>query len=272
MQDITWITKNHSDLVYDFFQMRVVPPGTGDAKSPVDIALQKTLTEQLQKKLVGYTIVGEEVIPGYLHQFPDNITPGQPIAATDITDGTANFLKKVEPDFGTTVGVQHGRTPVFGVVCTISVLLQRLVGALRLTITSNADGQVIVNGKPVGASKTYVPGKEKMSFGLGKNRPPTELATLQSNVLGIDPNALRPGCASISFALVLLGKLDCYVSWKEKWTNIVPIYYLAKQAGLYINIDPDTLDLNAPFCLIISTVEFEENYLRGSELAKLLEN
>ena len=79
---------------------------------------------------------------------------------------------------------------------------------------------------------------------------------------------VRYSCASYSFLQVFNGAMDAYISMKERWTNIAPLYHFAEILGYYISIDINTVPKNEDFTLALATPQFAKNHLNeGSELA-----
>lgn len=246
----------------------------GDIVNDLDYAVQTLLFKRLKEADRTHVFVGEEDIGGgCLSKFPEPVDPNTIYCTLDPIDGSKNWSIQ-NSDYAITVGWQRGREVIYGIIyMPVSGTIITAGTDSDLTITRVAVWTDTICHMAAGPSKSYDPDNIRVGFGLGKIKTQAEQAKFLTAISTVTTELTRYGCASKSLLEILEGRLDAYLSLKEAWTNIAPWYAILKKTGLVVNVDPATLNLNTPFCLVVATGEFMENHLQpGSDLEKCLKN
>lgn len=255
----------------------------GDAITPADYEIQKLLFEKLRTWFPDHGFIGEEETDdGCYTSFPPIDKRALFIWTLDPIDGTKNYQTHLL-DCAVVIGLLKENEPIFGAAYILSS---------KTLIMGGKYWPVTIDGSPLthlplrrkgsfscGFSEIasmvlpwYTHKKRRLAYGLGRMRSESDQSAFMSLLQSLASNLERPGSASVSILSVLTGRSDGYLSLKEVPTKITGWYAIVSQISwLYLSIDFQSLDLNQPFCLAITTLEFAREYLQcGSELADWL--
>lgn len=220
MTKLIEIAKDCKELFLEGYNGRkhVNYKGTVDLVTEYDVAIEKRLTELLQKEFPDFTVVGEESTK--VMSYPDKAIYIDPI------DGTTNFVHGL-PFCAISIGVWEEGKPVAGVVYN-PVLdecfsAQRGKGAYlngeKIHVSNQSDFQqsLIATGFPY----------TKVEKGEDYERVLRTLATL----LPITRDIRRGGSASIDLCYVACGKFEAYYECNLKPWDVAAGILIVEEAG-----------------------------------------
>lgn len=231
-----------------------------------DIDVQVAITNHLLFHNFRGLIIGEENVMvatnnTCLEIFPENIAADEFVAIIDPIDGTKNWTEG--SIYAITLALQHGNTIKFAAVhfptCNTTY------HSINSKIMAINGGTYVPVFKPF--DRCYI----SICYGVGKKLSDHERTSFVYILCKLNQGRdvpVRYSCASYSFLQVFNGAMDAYISMKERWTNIAPLYHFAEILGYYISIDINTVPKNEDFTLALATPQFAKNHLNeGSELA-----
>jgi fructose-1,6-bisphosphatase/inositol monophosphatase family enzyme len=232
-----------------------------------DKEVQCHIVKSILSAKLDYHIIGEEDVEiqtggACKCDFPEDSPPSKIIAIIDPTDGSNNWT--IGETYSLTFALQHNIDVVFAAV--YFPLTDKI-------FTFESNWGMSKNGEAYKHNyKAYNQTAISACYGMGKalsNAEQNHFIELMTSLGSVELNRL--GCASASFFQVFDGKRDCYLSAKERWTNIAPLYKFATHLGFYININPATLDKNKDFRMALATPAFASKHLqKGMPLATFL--
>lgn len=196
---------------------------TVDLVTEYDVAIEKQLTESLQKAFPNFTIVGEESTKEI--SYPKNAIYIDPI------DGTTNFIHKL-PFCAISVGIWEDGKPLAGVV--YNPILEECFSAER-------GKGAYLNGKQIHVSKQNDFQQSLIATGfpytkVKKGKDYEWVLGTMANLLPITRDIRRTGSAAIDLCYVACGKYEAYYECNLKpWDVAAGILIVQEAVGKISN-------------------------------------
>lgn len=192
--------------------------GTVDLVTEYDVAIEKRLTEALQKEFGDFTVVGEESTI--------EITHPKKAIYIDPIDGTTNFVHGL-PFCAISVGVWEDGKPIAGIV--YNPVLDECFYAKR------GEGAYL-NGEKICVSKQRDFQQSLVSTGfpytkVQKGRDYEWVLRSMANILPITRDIRRFGSAAIDMCYVACGKFEAYYECNLKPWDVAAAILIIEEAG-----------------------------------------
>jgi myo-inositol-1(or 4)-monophosphatase len=206
--------------------------GTVDLVTEYDLAVEKRLTESLQKAFPDFTVVGEESTK--------EITHPQKAIYVDPIDGTTNFVHGL-PFCAISIGMWEDGKPLAGVV--YNPVLDECFSAQR-------GKGAFLNGEKISVSKQTNFQQSLIATGFPYTKAEKGedyewvLRTI-AKILPVTRDIRRGGSAAIDLCYVACGKLEAYYECNLKpWDVAAGLLILEEAGGKVSNYQGDTYSLN----------------------------
>ncbi|MFA6191903.1 MAG: inositol monophosphatase family protein [Sulfurimonas sp.] len=192
--------------------------GTVDLVTEYDVAVEKRLTESLQKAFPDFTVVGEESTTKILH-------PKKAIYVDPI-DGTTNFVHGL-PFCAISVGMWEDGKPLAGVV--YNPVLDECFSAER-------GKGAFLNGQQIHVSKQTDFQQSLIATGfpytkVEKGKDYEWVLRTMANILPITRDIRRGGSAAIDLCYVACGKFEAYYECNLKPWDVAAGILIVEEAG-----------------------------------------
>ncbi|MCW8821271.1 MAG: inositol monophosphatase [Sulfurovum sp.] len=192
--------------------------GTVDLVTEYDIAVEKRLTENLQKAFPKFTVVGEENTKEMIHP--------QKAIYVDPIDGTTNFVHEL-PFCAMSVGMWEDGQPLAGVVYN---------PVLDECFTAERGKGAFLNGEKISVSKQTNFQQSLIATGfpytkVEKGKDYEWVVKTIAKMLPVTRDVRRLGAASIDLCYVACGKLDAYYECNLKPWDVAAGILILQEAG-----------------------------------------
>jgi len=205
--------------------MRLRPPpgaavatlkGAQDWLTESDGAVEKFLSEQLEKAFPGDGFQGEET---------GNARAGGLRWVADPIDGTSNYARG-STRFCVSLGLLEGDIPVIGVI---------VAPALGEIFVARRGGGATLNGAPIRVAETAAIGNAIVELGWSHRRPTASFHAMCARVMATGAVLRHGGSGALGLADVAAGRTDAYAELHINLWDVAAGMAILHEAGAYIS-------------------------------------